>query len=91
MWDEYQFKTKVELDPVENWIERAEAIPAALEKAITAKLAKQYDGKMWLVVYLNINEFGIRQDETELNIAAIKQRHVGSFGALFVLWKDKLL
>jgi hypothetical protein len=78
-------------DPVQNWVERAEAIPGALEKAITDKLAKRYGSGMWLVVYLNINEWGIRQDETERAIAEIKERYAEFFGRLFVLWKDKLL
>jgi hypothetical protein len=42
-------------------------------------------------VYLDINEYGIRQRETERAIAAIKQRHAQSFDGLFVIWKDKLL
>jgi hypothetical protein len=48
MWDEYQPNAKPEHDPVHNWVKRAEAIPAALEKAITDKLKKQYSSKMWL-------------------------------------------
>jgi hypothetical protein len=88
---EYRFPGKVELDPVDNWVERAEAIPGALERAITAKAEKRYGSKMWLVVYLNMSEYGIRQHETELAIAEIKQRHAGSFDQLFVIWKDKLL
>ncbi len=91
MWDEYQFDTKLEFDPVDNWAERAKTIPGALEKAITDKIAKQYGSKMWLVVYLNINEGGIRQLETESAIAEIKRRHAESFDRLFVIWKDKLL
>lgn len=91
MWDEYQFETKAELDPVANWIERANAIPEALEKAITAKLAKRYGEKMWLVVYLNINEYGIRQAETKQAIADIKRRYLKSLGGLFVLWKEKVI
>jgi hypothetical protein len=91
MWDEYQLPTKLELDPVENWVKRAEAIPGAFEKAITDKVAKRYGSRMWLVVYLNISDGGIRQVETERVIAEIKQRHGQSFDGLFVIWKDKLL
>ena len=46
---------------------------------------------MWLVVYLNINEYGIRQIETEAIIAVVRQRYAATFRGLFVLWKDKLL
>ena len=91
MWEEYQFDTKLELDPINNWIERADAIPDALEKAIRDKIAKRYSSPTWLVVYLNINDGGIRQMETERAITDIKQRHARSFNGLFVIWKDKLL
>jgi hypothetical protein len=97
MWDEYQPNAKPEYDPDHNRVKRAEAIPAALEKAITDKLKRQYGSKMWLVVYLNINAgYGSagereRQAETERAIAEIKQRHAGSVEQLFVIWNDKLL
>jgi hypothetical protein len=90
---EYKFPGNAELDPVENWARRADQIPAALEKAITDKIGKQYSncGRMWLVIYLNINDGGIRQADCEAQIAEIKKRHVATFGNLSVLWKDKLL
>jgi hypothetical protein len=88
---EYRFPDKLELDPVDNWVERAEAIPGSLEKAINAKAQKRYGSKMWLVVYLNINEYGISQAKTEQAIADIKQRYAQSFDQVFVIWKDKLL
>jgi hypothetical protein len=95
MWEEYQpsddGKLIVRHDPVEDWIERADAISGALEKAIADKVQKRYSSKLWLVIYLNISEWGIRQAEIELAIAAIKQRYAPSFDALFVIWKDKLL
>jgi hypothetical protein len=88
---EYRFAGPAELDPVDSWIERADQIPEALEKAVRRKADKQYSSPMWIVVYLNINEFGIRQAETEEVIANIKQRYSASFTELYVLWKDKLL
>jgi hypothetical protein len=92
MGDEYKDGAeKAELDPVDKWAERADGIPAALEMAIEKKVAKRYGSDLWLVVYLDINEGGIRQREIEQAIAAIKERHAQSFGALFVIWKDKLL
>jgi hypothetical protein len=91
MGAEYRFVTKCELDPVDNWVARARAIPSALDKAITDKVAKRYPLATWLLVYLNINEYGIQQIETEAAIAAVKQRHAASFDKVFVLWKDKLL
>jgi hypothetical protein len=91
MGAEYRFATRCELDPVDNWVARAHAIPGALDKAITDKIAKRYSSRTWLLVYLNINEYGIRQVETEAAIANVKQRHAASFESIFVLWKDKLL
>jgi len=44
----------------------------------------------WIVVYLNIGEYGIRQKETEPVIAEIKARHSEAFVAITVLWKGKL-
>jgi hypothetical protein len=82
---------KFEFDSVDDWAKRADGIPAALEAAIERKVAKHYGSRVWLVVYLNINDGGIRQDEIEQAIATIKQRHVQSFGGVFVIWKDKLL
>jgi hypothetical protein len=89
--DEYKFPTEAKLDPVDNWVQRAAAIPGALEKAISAKVAKRYGSPALLIVYLNINEWGIREAETERAIIEIKQRHSASFDGLFVLWKGKLL
>jgi hypothetical protein len=92
MWKEHQVDNGTwSHDPIENWIKRADAIPGALEEAITRKIAKQYSSRTWLVIYMNINEWGIRQAEIERAIAEIKQRYANSFDQLFVLWKDKLL
>jgi hypothetical protein len=91
MWDEYQFDGKLELDTVADWVERADAIPAALERSIKKKIAKGYGSKAWLVVYLNINDGGIRQRQVEQSIADIKARHAQSFRKISVIWKDKLL
>jgi hypothetical protein len=90
IWAEYQFEGERKADPVQM-IERAEEIPVALERAIRDKVEKHYGSKAWLVVYLNINEYGIRQVETEKAIIDIKQKYIGCFDDLFVIWKDKLL
>lgn len=87
---EYQTASGIEEDPVEDWIARADAVPDALEAAIQKKIAKRYGGGVWLVIYLNLSEYGIRQQQTELAIAQAKQKHANAFDALFVLWKDKV-
>ena len=78
------------MDPVENWVARAESIPRNLREVIEAKRKKNYASPCWLVVYININEWGIRQVETEKAIEAIKAEFVASFEAISVLWKEKL-
>jgi hypothetical protein len=77
-------------DPVEDWIERAESIPKFLDKAISEKIEKHYGSACWLVIYLNISEWGIRQKETEATIAEAKARYASSFEAISVLWKGCL-
>ena len=78
------------MDPVENWVERANSIPKYLEEAIGNKAKKKYASPCWLVVYLNISEYGIRQKETEKTIAETKNRYASVFFAISVLWKGKL-
>jgi len=78
------------LDPVENWIERADSIPKYLDEAIRGKSQKNYASPCWLVIYLNISQYGIRQIETEQVIAAIEARYVATFVDISVLWKGKL-
>jgi hypothetical protein len=78
------------LDPVDNWVERAESIPHYLEEAVGAKSRKKYGSARWLVVYLNVNEYGIRQRETEEVIRAVKERYAGSFEKISVLWKRQV-
>jgi hypothetical protein len=87
---EYREVSKPTLDGVDNWVARAESIPKYLEEVISAKVKKHYSAPCWLVVYLNISEFGIRQRETEEVIANTKARYAQAFEAIFVLWKDKL-
>jgi hypothetical protein len=78
------------MDPVENWVERADSIPRFLEEAVAAKSRKHYSAPCWLVVYLNISEYGIRQKETEAVIQDVKARYGHAFEAISVLWKGRL-
>jgi hypothetical protein len=87
---EYKLPGRIEYDPVENWVKRAEAIPGALEKAIGDKVKKQYGSPCALVVYLNLSEYGIRQAETEEAIANIKDKYCLKFQYLWILWKGKV-
>ena len=87
---EYRELKAPTLDPVSNWIARAESIPHYLDEAIGAKSRKKYGSAYWLVVYLNINEYDIRQKETELVIRSVKARYASSFEEISVLWKQKM-
>jgi hypothetical protein len=91
MGDEYKIDdTGIEWDPVEDWVARADAIPGALEAAVARKIAKRYSAPVLLVIYLNLDEYGIRQQQTELVIAQVKQRYAHAFERLFILWKGKI-
>jgi hypothetical protein len=57
---------------------------------VRAKSQKHYGSSCWLVVYLNISEYGIRQKETEEVIALVKAPYAMSFEAISVLWKGRL-
>ena len=90
MGKEYRTDSGIEFDPVEDWAARADAIPEALETAIRKKIAKRYGSGVWLVIYLNLNDYGIRHQQTKLIIAQVKQKYANTFDALFVLWKDRI-
>ena len=87
---EYREVTGPTRDPVENWIARADSIPKYLDEVIAAKAKKRYSSPCWLVVYLNISEYGIRQKETEAVIAETKARYAPAFQAISVLWKGRV-
>jgi hypothetical protein len=63
--DEYRHLKGWRFDPVEDWVARANSIPKYLDEAISGKSKKNYSSPCWLVAYLNISEYGIRQPETE--------------------------
>jgi hypothetical protein len=80
----------MQLDHVENCLERAESIPAELCKAVSNKVKKRYESPCALVVYLNISDYGKRQAETEQAIAKIKDKYGPEFQHLWILWKGKV-
>jgi hypothetical protein len=88
--DEYRHPKGWRFDPVEDWEARANSIRKYLEEVISGKSKKNYSSPCWLVVYLNISEYGIRQPETEQVIAATKARYAAAFVNIAVLWKGKL-
>ena len=80
----------VEDDPVEDWVKRADQVPLALSIAAEKKAAKSYSSGANLLIYLNIDEYGIRQNE----IISAMVRSTGaarhSFTSVWVLWKSKV-
>jgi hypothetical protein len=81
---------EISMDPVENWVRRANAIPGALKEGIQKKKGKTYPHSTELFVYLNIGEYGIRQKEIEGHIRLLLAEPVTPFGAIYVRWKEKL-
>ena len=80
----------VEDDPVEDWIARANQVPAALSAVITLKIGKRYAGSASLLVNLNISEFGIRQAEIEAAMAPAVAPALPCFRRVWILWKARL-
>jgi hypothetical protein len=74
-------------DPIENWIERADQVPAILKAAIGKKIGKNYAGKAHLLIYLNVSEYGIRQQDIESSFAEHVQSAVDHFATISILWK----
>jgi hypothetical protein len=62
-------------------------IPRHLTETIERKSKKHYGSPCWLVVYLNINEYG---RETEQAISAAKALYLADFVDISALWKRKL-
>jgi hypothetical protein len=80
----------VEHDPIEDWIARADQVPAALAAVIARKIGKRYAGRVSLLVYLNIGEFGIRQAEVEAAMMPAVAPALPYFPRVWVLWKARL-
>lgn len=80
----------VEFDPVEDWIWRADQVPAALSAAISTKIAKHYAGSTSLLVYLSIGEFDIRQAQIEATMMPAIMPALPVFKSVWILWKEQL-
>jgi hypothetical protein len=80
----------ISMDPVEDWVRRANAIPNALAHGIQQKKSKKYPQSTELFIYLNIGEYGIRQKEIEEYIRLLLAEASAPFGAIHVRWKEKI-
>src|SRR6195952_5402641 len=77
-------------DPDEDWEARADQGPAALSAAVAKKIGKRYAGSASLLVFLNIDEFGIRQKEIEATMAPAIAPALPCFQRVWILWKERL-
>ncbi|BBO09240.1 hypothetical protein TM102_07100 [Bradyrhizobium sp. TM102] len=83
-------------DPVEQWRERFEAIPAALDRVVTKKIRKHYPPGVGLVIYVNLGCYGAHLDEglpiLQNGTAPAKDKFsvilVMWEGAVYKLWED---
>ncbi|MEJ0011149.1 MAG: hypothetical protein WDM94_00715 [Bauldia sp.] len=77
-------------DPVEAWAARAAQIPAALQTAARSKAAKRYPPTADLVIYLNIDERGIRHEQIVDDLSENTKEASRAFRRVWVLWKATL-
>jgi hypothetical protein len=89
--DEYRKKFRPSDGKPEDWRNRALTIPRQLEEAIQRKIDKAYARKCTLVIYLNMSNYGILQQETETRITEVKANYPDKFTEICVLWQEKLL
>jgi hypothetical protein len=80
---------EVEFDRAEDWIARAEAAPVWIETVCRKKTAKHYSGRANLVVYLNMNEFGIRRSEVASSFAHATEVAKNAFDSVWVFWHQR--
>lgn len=78
------------LDPMGNFVVRAEAIPGALRTRLEQKAKKRYGSPPMLLIYLDIKTLGVRQKETEQVIAQLKAEYASAFEQIVVLWRERL-
>lgn len=76
-------------DPVEDWVAQANQVPIVLRDRATRKAGKAYPPGTNLLIYLNINEFGIRQPEIEACMADATAPAKDAFAAVWALWKGQ--
>ncbi len=89
---EYRMDRPFEVNcKVDDWVAVTDAISRLLAARIQSKLQKRYSISSRLLIYLNANEWGIRQKQFESAVTDTLRREVGSFSSVDVLWKDKLL
>ncbi len=74
-----------------DWLAKTETIESMLARRIAAKALKPYSSDTRLLVYLNMNEWGVRQTEVQSAILAVLRQSTNQFSYIDVLWKDRML
>lgn len=77
----------IEEYPVEEWIKAAEEAPKAIRTAANKKASKHYPKNSHLLIYLNIEEFGIRKAEIEASFKTSTEIAEDAFLSVWILWK----
>ena len=76
-------------DPVSAWIARAETAPEAMRAQCAATAARHYSGWVRLLVYLEVQEYGIRQREIEASFPSATAPAKDAFSEVWVFWKER--
>jgi len=76
--------------PVEEWIRGAEQAGTWIEIACAKKVSKNYSGHSSLVIYLNLDEFGIRESEVQGSFRHSTRFAKDHFDEVWVLWKGRI-
>jgi len=82
--------SRIENDPVENWLARAGQIPSVLEELATKKSNKTYADDTRLLIYLNIGgTYGTGQKETESRMIKATTPAKDAFAEIWVYWDER--
>lgn len=82
--------SRAQNDPIEDWYARADQVLPSLAATVDAKIKRNYAQRAGLLVYLNIGEWGVRQQEVESGIPGAVAPALPHFTKIWVLWKARL-
>lgn len=77
-------------DPIEDWIARSNQAGDWIRSACQWKFEKHYTSGSNLVIFLNMNEWGIRQNEIVSIFPESTEIIKDSFDSVWILWKNKI-
>lgn len=88
--DEYKDGGKAKIRPSDD-SEGINVIEKELDRVIQKKVDKNYNSKPTLVVYLNLDKQEIEEADVVAVLDKEREKHAGSFGNIFLLWRGKVL